>query len=80
MLAAKPALPLTTPSAVAPKLIGIALVVAMLAAPVVRLATAGLTHSLGMRFPFSLAHCRVAATPGCDMNAPMHFAAGTATR
>ncbi len=63
-----------------PKLIAFSLAVAMLAAPLIRAATAELNQSLGTQFPFSLAHCHVPATPGCDMRAPPRFATGSATR
>ena len=41
---------------------------------VVRSATVQLNQTLGLVWPFSLAHCRVAATPGCGRPTWVAFA------
>ena len=63
-----------------PKLIATGLAAAMLVAPIVRHVSAELNQSLGTQFPFSLAHCRTPAMPGCDVAGKLRFAAGSPTR
>lgn len=46
-------------------MIATALAVALAIAPLVRGTTAELTRTLGTAWPFALAHCHVASTPGC---------------
>jgi hypothetical protein len=43
-----------------------ALILALVLSPVVRTVTSELNHSLGHAWPFSLSHCHVSATPGCN--------------
>ena len=51
----------------------------MLVAPIVRHVSAELNQSLGTQFcPFSLAHCRTPAMPGCDVAGKLRFAARVA--
>jgi hypothetical protein len=49
--------------------VGLALAVALIAAPVVRTVTSELNSTVGRAWPFSMAHCSSDATPGCDNRA-----------
>ena len=46
--------------------LSIAVVVALALSPAVRGVTAGLTTTVGTRWPFAMEHCRSADTPGCE--------------
>ncbi len=48
-----------------PQYVAWCLAIAMAGAPLIRSATAELNRSAGIAWPFSLAHCRAADTPGC---------------
>ena len=58
--------------------LSVATVVALAFAPLIREVTAGLTASVGERWPFVLEHCRTVDTPGCRLAEPgpipRHFA------
>ena len=47
-------------------------------APAVRAFTAELNQSIGLAWPFSLAHCRAPSTPGCGRHDPRPASIGRA--
>ena len=46
--------------------LSIAVELALALSPAVRSITAGLTTTVGTRWPFAMEHCRSADTPGCQ--------------
>ena len=60
--------------------LSVALVVALAFAPLIREVTAGLTGSVGERWPFVLEHCRTTDTPGCQFAEPNTFLRRLAAR
>lgn len=54
---------------------GLALVLALIAATVIRGITADLSNSIGRAWPFSLVHCRAQSTPGCDSTEAARYVA-----
>ena len=62
-----------------PVQMALVLAIALVAAPVIRIATVGLDATLGRAWPFSLARCHVPASPGC-FDRPLPSAAGGPTQ
>lgn len=60
--------------------LSVALVVALAFAPLIREVTAGLTSSVGERWPFVMEHCRTLDTPGCRFAEPGPILRRFATR
>ena len=46
--------------------VGMALAIALLCSTMLRTVAAEVNNTAGRMWPFSLAHCHVAASPGCD--------------
>lgn len=60
--------------------IGVALVLALVLAPVVRTVTAELDEHLGRVWPFSLTRCHTPSSPSCDGRLLASAHVGTARR
>ena len=60
--------------------VSVALVIALALSPAIREVTAGLTGTLGERWPFVLEHCRSLDTPGCQRAEASAFLEGLAVR
>ena len=60
--------------------LSVAVVVALALSPAVRSVTAGLTTTVGTRWPFAMEHCRSMDTPGCQAGESTMWQRQVATR